>query len=282
MKMSKTRTLLQAILIFALAWSASTAKAQDEEQKKKKEPVANPYQLDKNQKSPILIYDVSGGMQVAPLKDRTPKFQIFADGRVIAGGNPGTLVVNGQLTAKELNDVLDMIVKRNDFFGINQKDIEAKIKAGKARIKLADASYTKFAIDIEKGKKAVSIYALFNAAKNFPKMEELIRLKSIEDQLNVVAAKVHLGNQAEEVLRVVNEAVKNKKGYTIAPFTLDELALATRMPEGRFQVRFNRKLQAAGPRPEGAPPIRDLNVIYFKKGKIDAPVVSFYGLPPKK
>ena len=272
---------LPAILVLVFVLS-STVQAQSGDKEKKAQAVANPFELDQNLKTPILIYDVSGGMLIAPIKDRTPKFQLFADGRVIAGGNPGTTVVNGKLTPEELNKTLEFIVNQKKILEIVQKDVEAKIKAGKAKITLADGGYTKFSIDIKKGKNAVSIYALYNAVKNFPEIEELSRLKQIEDHLNLVAAKIHLGDDGEEILKVVNEAVKKKKGYTIKPFTLDELALATRLPEDKFQVRFTRKPKVEGPLPANAAPMQDLHVIYYRKSKIDKPAVTFYGLPKKK
>ena len=270
------------LTIIALHSSVSLAQDGDKQQKDGEKPTADSIEVDKNQKTPIFVFDISGGMQLAAVEKQPPRFQLYADGSIISGGRPGTVQVKGKLTPDELNTFLNLVVKTNDFYGIDQKKLEEKIKAGKKRVTLADAPFTKFSIDIKKGKKAISVYALFNSIQNFPKMDELVRLRTIEFAVAKIVSKIHLDGKGEEVLKVVNEAVKNKKGYDIKPFTLDELYSAKQMRNGRFQVLFTRKPTSAGPMPANAEPQPDLNVIYFKKDRISEPAISFYGLPPKK
>jgi len=243
---------------------ASIINAQDQKPEQPEAPQPKPVEVDKDQKTPILIYDTSGGERIAPVEKKVPKFQLFADGRVIAGGNPGTRLINGKLSETELAALLDLVVNENDFFGLVQKDVEAKM--GESKFTFFDAPNTKFSVDIKDRKNTISIHAMFNVIRTHPNLDEIKRLTNIERELVHISAKIHMGEDANEVLDFANEGLKKKeqnKEQKTAPLKLEEVAMASRGLNGRFQVRFTRG---------------DLHVIYVRKKGEEKPHLSIFGL----
>ena len=234
-----------------------------------------------DQKSPIFVYGASGGMGVSPNPNGkmgvAAKVKIFADGRVIVSGRPGTPDLEEKLSEVELAKFLNFVVNTNGFYQLNSKEISKTI-SGKQAVKILDAPSTVVIVELKKGRHDVSVYALWNAVKNFPKYDPVKRVKAIEDQCTKIMTRVHLGDRGDEVLKFVNEKVAGLN-LGLDPFSMPEMRLATRMPNGRFQVRFTRELPGA--KAKRIPP-STMHAIYFKKDKDTEPVVNFYGLPKKQ
>ena len=253
------------------------AHQQDDETEQLTEQQQQAIQIQTDAKGPIFLYDQSGGFRVAPPTKPAPDFQLFADGRVEVGGaNYGMPKLETKLSRSELTRFLNLAVNQNQFYELDEKEIEKKMMAGTPKVQLMDAPTTRFEINLEQGKKAISVYALWNAVKNYPEIDELQRLSKIEQECKSIIMKTHLGDDGDKVLQAVNEAVA-KLDQNIAPFTMEEIQNATRLTTGRFQVRFSRELPAANN--QTTPPI--LSAIYFRKDAKSEPKVSFYGLPKK-
>ncbi len=235
-------------------------------------------QIQMDTKGPIFLYDQSGGFRIAPPTKPAPDFQLFADGRVeIGGANYGMPKLKSKLSGTELTRFLNLIVNENRFYELNEQEIEKQMKAGKPKLQLRDAPTTRFEINLQQGKKEISVYALWNAFQNFPDVEELERLSNIEKACKLIITQTHLGDDGEKVLKAVNDAVA-KLDQKIDPFTMAEIQNATRLTTGRFQVRFTRNLPASNGQTSEP---KSMSAIYFRSDAKSEPQVNFYGLPKK-
>ncbi len=243
------------------------------------EAEADAIQIQMDTKGPIFVYGAIGGDLVAPVAGQkmNTKLQVFADGKLVVGGGIGVPRIEAKFTEPELVEFLDFVVNRNGFYQLDSLDIKKRM-AGKESLTVADANSSVFAIDLLQGKHEVAVYSLWNAIKNFPDFEEIQRLSAIENRCNSVISQVHLGGEGDKVLKILNEKVADL-GLGLAPFTLDEMRLAARRANGRFQVSFQR----AWPNPDGATGTPNLmHAIYFVKDANSQPQVTFYNLPKKK
>ena len=238
-------------------------------------------QIQMDSEDPIFVYDQSGGYRVAQPTQGPPDFQLFADGKVLVGGtNYAMPKIESKLSEIELTRFLHLVVNENRFYELDEKEIEKQMLAGNEKVKLMDAPTTRFSIALQRGKKDIAVYALWNAVKNFPEIEELKRLSAIERRCKSLITAIHLGDDGEQVLKAVNVAVA-KLDRKIAPFTMDEIQNCTRLTSGRFQVRFQRELAPEKKSLNASTPPRNLNAIYFRSDANSEPKVSFYGLPQK-
>jgi hypothetical protein len=238
-------------------------------------------EFDANQEAPIFIYGAHGGMGVRPKANGkmevAEKLKVYTDGKVVVSGRPGMPNAEHKFSEFELIEFLSFVVNKNQFYQLDSKKIENAV-AGKKEVKILDAPSTVVIVELKKGRHDVSVYALWNAIKNFPDLESIKRMKAIEDRCSQVMTQVHLGDRGEEVLKLVNEKVAALE-LGLDPFTLNEIRLATQMAKGRFQVRFTRELPGA--RAKRIPP-STMHAVYFKKDADTEAVVDFYGLPKKK
>ena len=296
-KSSHHRNAYRILLVLLATWlgSAGLTFAQDENGKPAQEKIdetdqsksetgtltkkqSTAIQIKMDAQGPIFVYDTTGGYRVKPVTKPEPKLQVFADGKISVGVARGPNL-ESRLSEAELVDFLNFVVNKNGIYEIDSQDILKRME-GKVQTQLADATSTVFVIDLEKGKHEVSVYALWNALRNFPDFDELRRLTAIEKRCNSIISRLHLGDDKDAVLTLVNEqvAAKSKElGLKIAPLTIVDMRLASRLANGRFQVSFETSLPGADSEAESS----KLNVIYFRKSGDAKPEVQFYGLPVK-
>lgn len=235
-------------------------------------------QIQMDTQGPIFVYDLSGGFRMAAPTEQKPipKFQLFADGKIVArGGNPPIADVETKLTETELIEFLNFVVNQNEFYGIDMATVAKQMESIQPLPKIADAPTSRFSINLQKGKKEIEAYALFHSIRGFPEVEALQQLARIERRCNRIVSKVHLADDGPYVLQVVNDAIAKQKP-DFAPVTMKELRLATRFANGKLQVSFERVL----PEHDGGPG-RKANVIFYRRSKDIEPVVKFYGFPQK-
>lgn len=242
-------------------------------------PQSKAIEFKKDQQEPLFTFNASGGFRIANQGAKPlPNFQVFADGRIVTGGaNPGTPNLNAQMTEAELTRFLNFVVNENQFFEIDPDALKQSMEAKRATVRIADAPTSTFKIQVNQGTKEVSIYALWFSVSNFPELDELNQLSKIEKRCKLIVSKIQLGDDADMVLKQINEAVE-KLGLGIKPFVIDELENSARSANGRFQARFGRNLS---PDQTTAPANPTFNAIYFQKDSKTAPEVKFYGLPKK-
>lgn len=228
-------------------------------------------------KGPIFVYDLTGTIRRNVVgQPAIPKFQLFADGRVVAqGGNLPLPNVETKLTQRELSNFLHFVVNQNHIYDIDLAAIKKEMKGGSPAIQIADAPTASFSVNLLKGKKDLSIYALFHAIQQHPNIDGLKQLAAIEARCNLIVSKIHLADDGPYVLGIVNKALALEKP-DFAPVTMKELRLASRFSNGKLQVSFERSL----PDYDGGPG-RKANVIFYRRGKGIEPVVKFYGFPQK-
>ena len=242
---------------------------------------AEAIQVQMDTEGPIFVFGSSGGGHVAQAaagQKVNPKFQVFADGKIVVGGTVGVPKIESKFTEMELVEFLDFVVNKNKFYELDSADIKKRM-AGKENLTVRDANSSVFTIELQKGKHEVAVYALWNAVKNFPNFEEIQRLSAIEQRCNAAISKVHLGDQGDKVLKAVNKKV-DELGLGLEPFTLKEMRLAALRANGRFQVSFQRAWPNSPG--DGAAPPKLMHAIYFVKDADSEPKVTFYSLPKKK
>ena len=179
------------------------------------------------------------------------------------------------MTAQELTRFLDFLVNHVGFYEINEDEMVKKIKAEKHGVTVQDAASSIFKMNLDRGIKQVSIYALWQARKVFTEMDEVAKLGKIEDRCMKMISKVHVGAEAETILKLINEKValkakELKKEFD--PFALEELRLATRRANGFLQVSFVRALPGDSPKRRKA-----LDAIFYRRTKLEEPKVVLYG-----
>ncbi|MFT5300685.1 MAG: hypothetical protein ACI87E_003116 [Mariniblastus sp.] len=238
---------------------------------------ANAIKFQPDAQKPIFTYGTLGGLRVRPRDDGkiavAPKLQIFADGKCLIT-NPQSPTMERKLDQATLISFLNFVVNQHQFYRLDTKEIEQRI-AGKEKIKVMDAASSVFVVELQKGRHEVAVYAMWNAVNSFPDYEPLAHLAAIEKRCTTLVSLIHLGDDGPAVLKVVNSALADLK-LGLKPFTIEEMRMANRAGNGRFQVAFHRSLPGAKAR--GIPPTT-LHTIYFKKDAATESKVTFYGLP---
>lgn len=228
---------------------------------------------------PVFEFAQSGSLlSAAANQKKLIKLQLFADGKVIVGGPRGVNLTESRMSRQELDQFLNFVVNKQRFYELDSTDIESRMK-GKKKLDVNDGSDSIFTVNLKRGKHEVSIYTLWNAVRIFPDFEEVQRLGAIEKRCNLMISKIHLGDRGDEVLTLINTEVK-KLDLGLAPFSLDEMRLATPLANGGFQVSFERRL--AEDEQVTSSPLHKMHAIYFKRNASTEPKVSFFNLPKKK
>lgn len=130
--------------------------------------------------------------------DAPPLLLIMADGSYsVRAVQPGAARVMGRLADGELQALLDLIVTTEDFLAIRTDKISAQIDQisadGGPMLLMADAPTTRLALDLGTGPQAVTFYATGSAARLFPQIDALQRLRRIELHLLALAERLRGG-----------------------------------------------------------------------------------------
>lgn len=124
--------------------------------------------------------------------DAPPLLDIMANGRFsVRAVQPGAARVQGGLADGVLQGLVDFIVTTEGFLAISADEITARIDQisadGGPMLLVADAPTTRLALDLGTGEHAVTFFATGFAARLFPQIDALQRLRRIEVHLLALA-----------------------------------------------------------------------------------------------
>lgn len=143
----------------------------------------------------VIAWRSAGGLGAQD--DDGPDLVVRADGAVtVAGRFSGRQPERRSISQGQLQGLLAMALDNNRFFTIDEGEVERRIAAVRARWRAApapgeaitvpagppyvDAGTTTIAIAADGRRHEVSVHGLFAAARDFPEIEELQRLRAIE------------------------------------------------------------------------------------------------------
>lgn len=272
----KTHCLLAVMLAFTsiLQTNQSQGAVQDPEKTtESKSATDDPKQaieLPQGQETPILVFDQAGGFRRGPKLD--PNFELYDDGRVRAlnANKPFEFKLKREAVGK----LLQFVINEHKAYDLDSDKLLNTMKAqGKPPNQIiADATSATLKLDLPRGKHEVSVYALFLAARNFPKIEGLAHLAAIEKRLNQIVALQILGDKKETVMKFINDEIK-RQGLKIDPVKIEELRRCSKRDSGHVQATFERKQPQAE---NDRSPV--ISISYFVDQKTNEPKVRVYGL----
>jgi len=189
-----------------------------------------------DQSGALITFDRFGGLRVPPPKDwkPTPFLTVLPDGTIRSGSDrPGVVPREGKLTREQLYQLLDFVVKQNEFYEADTASIKADMENAGDRIMIADALTSKFTVNLKRGSHTVEVYALMFNAEQYSGIPVLQRLLAIEKRLQLEYARVQIGNDAavQKVLDAVNQELK-KKRPDMKPFQRQDIIYAQRKLNG--------------------------------------------------
>ena len=209
----------------ALLLVSATATAQD-------------YELPKSATAPVITLDFRGDR--LQRIDPAPSLSILSDGTVLMPRSYAhTRAYVGKLTASELQDLLDFIIKENEFLGFHEPTVAAKLAAvdDGRRPNFTHAVTTIIGIALPAHQKTVAVRQLGVGAQ----VRETEQLLAIEDRLERLMSIVKLGGtkEARNWLEVANgELAAMQPG--LEPLVMEDLRSAAVRSDGSFFVQFVR------------------------------------------
>ncbi len=150
--------------------------------------------LPKDAKVVVVSYDPGAGGFVR--KGPPPFLQIRADGRVLVTNLHDGTRKEGKLTARQLQDLLQFVIKGQEFFKVTEARIAAGIKAAAAKgpfIAVGGAGTSVIAVHANGKKHEVKFRAAGTYLRVYPKVEELARFAAVEKRLADLARSVAAG-----------------------------------------------------------------------------------------
>lgn len=258
--------LLLPAIVNATPWQGTEKGGQDASNAQSKDDI----KLPEGQESPILVFDQAGGFRRGPKLD--PNFQLFADGRVVALNS--STPFEFKLKKADVQKLLQFVVADHNAYDLDSDKLLDAMKAqGKPPNQIiADATSATLKLELPRGKHEVSVYALFLAEKNFPKIEGLGHLAAIERRCNQIVALQILGDKKNPVMKFINDEIK-RQGLKIDPVKIEELRRCSKREGGQVQATFERKQPNAE---NDRSPI--ISISYFVDQKTNQPKVRVYGL----
>lgn len=151
------------------------------------------YELPKDGSTVVVQMRYLGGMIWRP--DAKPYLQIQADGKVLVHDAQGNQK-EGQLTPKELQDLLRFMLKDQDFMGVTKESIaagladEAKANAGGPMVMTTDA--TTIFVKVSLNEKLTNEASTTSAHQN-SKAKVLVEFNAIANHLSEIGVKVSKG-----------------------------------------------------------------------------------------
>ena len=195
--------------------------------------------FDDDQVEPLITLERNGGLRVAPPEgfEPQPLVAVFADGTIVRGvDRPGLTEVRGKISQRQLFELLDFIVNRNQFYKADTTAIKTSLEQREPRVMIADAMSSRFAVNLKRGSHVVNVYALEFTRSQHPDIEMLDRLLAIEKRLQHHVAIVEIGDekQVQAILQAMNRELKKKR--PAAPPLLARDIIYTRRVEGGLTV----------------------------------------------
>lgn len=254
------------LLLFSLLLGISLFSSEAQAQPTVKQDI----QLPAQQKTPILVFDESGGIRIKANEQKA--FQLFADGKVIARN--GRKIMRFQLKQNQLQQLLKFIIQEQAIYAHSTQQIRKEIAADKSqpKIRLKDAPVSQLWLDLPRGKHEVKVEALFLVARYHAKCKGVQSLQNIKIRIGRLVAEEFLGDKAEAIVKVVNSQLK-EKNFGIKPVTLEELRTASETVKGGTQARFSRP--HPNPEKKDAP---EISISYYQSSPNEKPLVRVFGL----
>ena len=198
-----------------------------------------------DQSEPLITFDRFGGLRVPPPADwkPTPLLTVLPDGTIRSGSDrPGIVPREGKLTREQLYQLLDFVVKQNDFYQADTASIKAEMENAGNRIRIADALTSKFTVNLKRGSHTVEVYALMFNVDQYPGIPVLRRLLAIEKRLKLEYALVQIGNDAavKKILDAVNQELKQKRP-DMKPFQRQDIIYGLRKSNGDLVVNLMKE-----------------------------------------
>jgi hypothetical protein len=237
---------LPCILTFLLTVSISVALV-GQETSLSEEQLAS-IQLPMDPEDPVFEYDSSGGLRKAVPQDfvPTPKLQIFADGKIVAGGHNLAIKTCSRVLSKaELNQFLHFVVNMCGFYDLNTKELKNNMADTGKELFVVDAPTSRFSINLQRGSNSVAIYGLSFAARTFNELDDIQNLLEIQTKCQKLIAFCHLGSeqQAAELLEKINKQLQTLHPE-LSGIEAKDVRYATRFTDGRFQGAFQKSYPA--------------------------------------
>ncbi|MCH2180207.1 MAG: hypothetical protein MK106_15540 [Mariniblastus sp.] len=261
-----------------LILSATAIPAQDEW-----DVLANSKELafDDEQVEPLITLERTGGLRVAPPEGFAPQplMALFADGTIVRGvDRPGVIEVRGKLSHRQLFELLDFVVNRQQFYNTDSEAIKTSLERHEPRVMISDALSSRFTVNLERGSHEVTVYALEFTQNHHPDIEALARLLAIEKRLQHHVAMIEIGEteKVQEILRAMNDELKKKRA-SLRPLTVEDIVYARRRA-GQLTVNATKNIMHTNLKK------RKTKVVgsYRQKGPDSEPTVGIYIMDEKE
>ncbi len=208
---------------------------------------AKPHKLPADKKATVVSLDYRGGF-TPPRLNASPTLSILADGTVLIPKNyEGQKAFEGKLAPDELQELLDFIVVKNEFFAYDPKAVQAKLNKGGPRPIVADAATVVIKVSCDDTTKEASQYALGFGSDT---VKEVGQLVAIKNRLERVRSVIQLGGP-EKLAKWVDLANKQLKADfpQVKPLSADDLQSGGERVDNSYYVHFSRTVVDAGAKP---------------------------------
>ena len=210
---------------------------------------AQEYVLPANPSTAVITLDYQGD-RLRRIDD-APTLSIYANGNVVMPQNYAhSQAYQTQITGAELQQLLDFIIRQNQFFSYQAAKVNAKLSNLKRQPLPVHYSTTVISINADNRQQEVRLPALGKG----PMVVETRRVLAIKQRLDKLMSFVKLGGTSEVASLLIianhqlNLKLRNSKSLSIADrqalsassFTADDLESGTRRPDGSINVRFKR------------------------------------------
>ena len=189
----------------------------------KAEGQSDEYNLPEDPKTPVIVFDRTGGFRMRPTVEIEPVLQIFGDGRVVAGRTSDqTGHAEIKIDRDRIQSLLKQCIAEQKFMEITSEGIREAIEESGQRVMIADAPSTEITINLKDKQNKVSVYALGYIANNMQGIEAVQRVQQVAQVLQLAHAEAVIGGmeKLEETLAFANQELHKK--FPNAP----ELSLA--------------------------------------------------------
>ncbi len=195
------------------------------------------YPLPQDPAEPVITLDYQGDR--LRCIDPAPTLSILADGRVVMPQSYAhTQAYEDQISDAELQELLDFIIRENQFFDYEEETVEAKLSTLERQPLPIHLSTTVILVNADNQTKEVRCPALGHG----PMVEETTRLLAVKQRLDQLMSVAKLGGKVEVAswLGLANRELSSK--YPDAtPLISEDLESGARRADGSIHARFVRR-----------------------------------------
>lgn len=187
---------------------------------------------------PVITLDYQGSR--VPRINAAPTLSIFADGRVEMPKNYAHMrAYSGRLSQPQLQQLLDLVVRKHGFFEYDQSRVQAKLGAlrGPRNVLPEHLATTVISVTTNGQSKSIRHFALGHG----PSIAETEQLLQVRDRLEQIMSVTRLGGEAEASrwLALANRELGDTHPGA-SPLGLEHLRSAAIHHDGSAHVRFAR------------------------------------------